>query len=396
MKILYVVNGMGFAEGISIGGADKRVVEIGRRLTEYHGAEVGIMTTSTGCEMLKKEGLGGEYWIISPPFSWWGKVEKAVVGRMFSYIFEIFKSLSMRISVSDHSVIYTSSDLPCDTVFAWNYKRKNPRVFWVAMIHHLINTPRRRKGPPVINLINYLSQKVSFGMIRKRADFVFTYDTPEGKAIGGNFCKMGFPEKRLRAVMNGVDYAHITGITAQEKVFDACFVGGIRFSKGIFDLIDIWGEVVEKNEKSKLAVIGGGSSSLVSQIRQKIFRDGLSGNVTVMGPLSGDKLFRTIKSSRIFVFPSYEEGWGISVCEAMSCGIPVIAYDLPVYDIFGEAIIKVPIGDKRSFATEILRLLLNERLRLEISEKAMSVAGQFDWKRAAKEEWGFLSELRSK
>ena len=395
MRILYIVNGMGFAEGISIGGADKRVVEVARRFAEYYGAEIEVLTTSTGYEMLKKEGLDARYWTISSPFSWWGKVERVLVGRMFSYIFEIFKSLNMRFPISDHSVVYTSSDLPCDTIFAWNYKRKNPHIFWVAMIHHLISTPWKRKGSLIINFLNYFSQRLSFKLIGRGADFVFAYNTPEGEIVRECFCKMGFPRKRLRAVMNGVDYAHIIKVPAQDKVFDACFVGGIRLSKGIFDLVEIWKRVVEKNEKARLAVIGGGSLSLMNQMKRKISQNGLSDNVIIMGVISGDKLFQTIKSSKVFAFPSYEEGWGIAVCEAMSCGLPVIAYNLPVYEIFGEAITKIPIGDKNSFANEILRVLSDKELGLEMSKKAISIASQFDWKRAADEEWGFLSELQS-
>ena len=43
-----------------------------------------------------------------------------------------------------------------------------------------------------------------------------------------------------------------------------------------------------------------------------------------------------MKSSKLFIFPSYEEGWGISITEAMACGLAVVCYDLKAYDVFGK------------------------------------------------------------
>ena len=48
--------------------------------------------------------------------------------------------------------------------------------------------------------------------------------------------------------------------------------------------------------------------------------------------ISGKDALSVVKSVLVFVFPSHEEGWGIAICEAMACGLAVVAYDLPAYE----------------------------------------------------------------
>lgn len=83
-RIAYVVNGLGFAWGVSLGGSDKRVLEIGRRLNKKKAA-VLVLTTTTGRTPLERQGLDVEYYVVSPPFSGYAVVERTSVGRMLSY-----------------------------------------------------------------------------------------------------------------------------------------------------------------------------------------------------------------------------------------------------------------------------------------------------------------------
>ncbi|MCD6445585.1 glycosyltransferase, partial [Candidatus Bathyarchaeota archaeon] len=77
-------------------------------------------------------------------------------------------------------------------------------------------------------------------------------------------------------------------------------------------------------------------------------------------------------SSKIFIFPSVFEGWGIAVAEALACGLLVIAYNIPALkENFGscESVFLVPVGNLEKMIHTTLSLLnLTEEKFKELSE----------------------------
>jgi glycosyltransferase involved in cell wall biosynthesis len=65
-----------------------------------------------------------------------------------------------------------------------------------------------------------------------------------------------------------------------------------------------------------------------------------------------------MRRAAVFISCSYEEGWGISIAEALAMGLPCVAYDLPSHEeIFGDEIRRVRVGDKAAFAQAVKELL---------------------------------------
>ena len=90
---------------------------------------------------------------------------------------------------------------------------------------------------------------------------------------------------------------------------------------------------------SVMAVIGSDINfdDVVKRVKDK----GLFENIKFMGFLNGIDKFTVMKSSKICIFPSTYESFGMVVAEAMACGLPVVAYDLPVYrEIYPVGMIK--------------------------------------------------------
>ncbi len=172
--------------------------------------------------------------------------------------------------------------------------------------------------------------------------------------------------------------------------YDASFVGRIHPTKGISDLIQAWRLVCDKRPDAKLAIVGGtlpGKAAYEQSLHDKVRESDLEQERHLSGFLETEEVFRTIKSSRVFVFPSYEEGWGLAILEAMACKVPVVAYDLPVYrDIFGDSLCTVPVGDIDLLARQINDLLENRNLQHLKSEAGYSLATQHDWDAVAAQE----------
>lgn len=74
----------------------------------------------------------------------------------------------------------------------------------------------------------------------------------------------------------------------------------------------------------KLVLAGSGPDSLESQVRSQIVRLGLEKVVELPGFVGGEEKRRLLRTSSVFVLPSRQENFGISVVEAMDAGVPVV------------------------------------------------------------------------
>jgi glycosyltransferase involved in cell wall biosynthesis len=88
----------------------------------------------------------------------------------------------------------------------------------------------------------------------------------------------------------------------------------------------------------------------------------------------------------VFVYPSYYEGFGLPVLEAMTLGAPVVTSNtssLP--EVAGDAAILVDPKDVISLAEAILRVVSDRNLRNELIIKGKAQAKLYSWERTAKE-----------
>ena len=88
----------------------------------------------------------------------------------------------------------------------------------------------------------------------------------------------------------------------------------------------------------------------------------------------------------VFVYPSYYEGFGLPVLEAMTLGAPVVTSNtssLP--EVTGDAAILVDPQDVMSLAEAILRVVSDRNLRNELIIKGKAQAKLYSWERTAKE-----------
>lgn len=97
--------------------------------------------------------------------------------------------------------------------------------------------------------------------------------------------------------------------------------------------------------------------------------------------LEGPEHFSQMKKARILFAPSHEEGWGIFICEAMAAGLPVVAYDLPVFQhIYAGAYAAVPKFEVKAFAAEVVGLLNDSSRFATLQGRGYECAKQYDWR----------------
>ncbi|MBN1245719.1 glycosyltransferase family 4 protein [Candidatus Bathyarchaeota archaeon] len=200
---------------------------------------------------------------------------------------------------------------------------------------------------------------------------------------------IGFAESLVRVVNGGVDYKHIQSLKANGKIsYDAVFLGRFHPQKGIFDLIKIWRLVCDKKPDAKLCIIGSGSSLFLEKVRNLVKKNNLLSNVELVGLKLGDEKLLLLKSSRLFLCPSYYESFAIVIAEAMACGLPVVAYNLPIYEgIYGKNIVRVQLGNIHQFADAVITFLDDNNLRKTFGLDSEKFVDRYNWDKIVEEEY---------
>lgn len=86
--------------------------------------------------------------------------------------------------------------------------------------------------------------------------------------------------------------------------------------------------------------------------------------------ISEDKLLNLYRKSDILLFPSFYEGFGLPIIEAQAVGIPVITSDLePMRSVAGGVALLVNPNNIEEIKTAIQKIISNEQLRRELTEK---------------------------
>jgi D-inositol-3-phosphate glycosyltransferase len=153
--------------------------------------------------------------------------------------------------------------------------------------------------------------------------------------------------------------------------------------KGFDLLIEAIGRVKDAAD-TRLLIVGGRPEldAERDKLRSLAAREGLDGTVSLVGPVSQDKLPTYYGAADVFVLPSYYETFGMSALEAMACGVPVIssaAGGVKSYLQDGETGYLVPWQSAESYAHALDGLLADAALRHRMSLAARAKAETMDW-----------------
>lgn len=156
-------------------------------------------------------------------------------------------------------------------------------------------------------------------------------------------------------------------------------VGTIEPRKNYSLLIDAYTQLEDKRP----LVIAGGKGWLDSEIMSKLRYN--KERVIFLGYVSDDELSALYSSCFAFVYPSYYEGFGLPVLEAMYCGAAIITSEttsLP--EVGGDCALYINPNSRDSLIDKMQLLTNNKFLYNELKAKTQKRAAMFSWENAAR------------
>jgi glycosyltransferase involved in cell wall biosynthesis len=194
------------------------------------------------------------------------------------------------------------------------------------------------------------------------------------------FVSYGIRREQVFLVPNGVPDEQINSfhaVTMFPKRNELSFIGSWTIRKGIKDLNDILKEIVKHGKIERLMLLGGGESLETHSFFDNAFHPMLHSKPYFLQ----EQLPKLLQQTKVGIFPSYAEGFGLAILEQLALGIPVVAYDTPgptdILKTFDEGLLIQP-GDKIEFGRKVAELLnLPEHKYKELSERCRIRAGEF-------------------
>jgi glycosyltransferase involved in cell wall biosynthesis len=151
-----------------------------------------------------------------------------------------------------------------------------------------------------------------------------------------------------------------------ESAAVAVYTGRLETSKGVPLLVRVWKRIADKNPNAILLLVGSGGPHLhncEAELRKFVAENSLSKEIIFTG--SVENVEEYLQAADLFVFPSQREAFGISVAEAMACGLPVVTTDIEgLSDVVGtgDTACLVPVDDESAFFDATEKVMKNPNL----------------------------------
>ncbi len=127
-------------------------------------------------------------------------------------------------------------------------------------------------------------------------------------------------------------------------------------------------------------VLAGGKDRLFAAFHERILREGSGEGIVFAGSVPQEELAPLLSGAAVFAYPSFGEGFGLPVVEAMACGTPVVASSAPaVPEAAGGAALLVDPEDTAGLAAALARVLTDANLAASLRAKGLARARELGW-----------------
>jgi glycosyltransferase involved in cell wall biosynthesis len=213
--------------------------------------------------------------------------------------------------------------------------------------------------------------------------------------------RLQVPSEKIEVVYNGVG-AQFQPVADSERLEEtrkrlalpanfALFVGTIEPRKNLTRLVEAWAEVKKQLQGvNRKLVLAGRRGWLYEPIFRRITELNMQNDIIWLNFVADNDLSILYNLADLYVFPSLNEGFGISPLESMACGTPVVtANNSALRELFSSAAIMVDAENTASIAEGILTAFASQdgdaKLVNDLREKGFALAKTFTWENSARQ-----------
>ena len=362
------------------------VYELSQRLTDHF--EVTVLTPRTPQTQKKIEFMAGLRVIRFPYFfqkwetiaSYDGGIMNRLRYHPASYllipffIFGLLWSLCLLLQSKKIDIIHAHWIIPQGFVAAIAIMLTRQSIPLIGTSH----------GGDLYSLQGKVFRKLKTWIIRRMKRL-----TVVSNAMKQTLVDMGIPSRKIEVISMGVDLKnrYVPDPDIVRKPGNLLFVGRLVKKKGLRVLIEAMPRILHYFPDVHLTVAGSGP--LEKDLRKLTQILEIPDKISFKGMMKQSKLPELYQQATLAVFPFVieksgdQEGLGLVVIEAMGCGCPVIASNLPaIHDTVkhGKSGWMVPPDDSYALADRVITVLQHPDKQTLVSKIARNrVVGLFDW-----------------
>ena len=346
------------------------------------------------------------------------------------YAFELIKALYELDRKNQYTIYLPTSPLPDlpPSKSNWQYRIVGPRKFWnlfglpVALFQQkprpdvVFNPghycPLFCPAPLVVSIMDlgylhypehftkkiYWKLKFWTALSIRRATHLLTIsqstknDIMKYYRIGSEKITIGYPGYDKKNFQFPISNFQIGKVKEKYKIGGdyVLFLSTLKPSKNIEGLLEAFKRITSHVSRIAL-VIAGKKGWLFEKIFEKVKELGLKDKVIFTGFVEEKEVPALMAGAKVFVMPSFWEGFGIPVVEAMACGTPVVVSNVgSLPEVIGEGGIVVNPYKPESIADGIKKAIKDGE---KFSEQGLKQVQQFSWLNCAEKVIKVLNDI---
>ena len=157
------------------------------------------------------------------------------------------------------------------------------------------------------------------------------------------------------------------------------YLGSLQEHKGVKTLVDAFEQL--NNKDFQLVICGVYTTQEVTEVAGNNKK---KNDILFPGFVTDEQKRGLLSKAELFVFPSYYEGFGLPILEAMACGTPVICTDVSsLPEVGGTAVKYFKAGDTEALAELMMELIDDEVQRDKMRKDGIIQCNNFSWDKTA-------------